>query len=343
MFSLRFLFLALLSSSPIFGVSLDDARLYSSGHVSAGAGGEVDNSAEDIEEKIEPDRSAIEVLVETAKVRAVMDDPDKGGGPARFSEISPYILINGVSPSDISEIETRAGTRLLSLGTYPHQVKGEWTTGAGVEWGSAIATRVEVEDYHFSEEEKRMTELAIAAMDGDEGAELRLQQNYWEAMLGDSALLFQLPGPDLNPSRHISIDSGASRTVLYTGDGALLITDKFFTQGFGGKNEFLYFLEPEEEEFFRTLLSNLREGGRVIPPIHEQVLSASGGRGTWERMEKFGIAWRNSDGEVDFLEMLLELDAGDGRDPIRGGSFSFDDEKFVRFLRSIQKPQAGGS
>lgn len=80
-------------------------------------------------------REAVGILVSTAKARVVLGDPSKEGQVVDFMEISPYILINGESPLSIGQLETRAGYRLVSLGSYP-SFNSE--LGGEIEWGERV-------------------------------------------------------------------------------------------------------------------------------------------------------------------------------------------------------------
>lgn len=63
-------------------------------------------------------RDTVLAQVATAKIRYALAN-DVVGGNATFSQIAPYLLVNGVQPSSVSDLLRGTGRGNITFGTYP--------------------------------------------------------------------------------------------------------------------------------------------------------------------------------------------------------------------------------
>lgn len=252
-------------------------------------------SAQDSLEEVDRARQeSIEALVETAKARFVIDNPDREGATAGFEEIAPYILINGVPPANISELEKRGGAKILSLGRYP----GETANNERIRWGEAISQD------SLGTEEENLPQISF-----DEGlSEGELERKMMENELGDADAGFIFPPLISNPAIMLFVDGNQARKVLYRRGKPLDIS--VLSQGQVGpvyQRDFQHAPSSDLQERIDKVLKISEDSGSEIPGIQEQIQLSLPAGGNWNTADIVQIVHRKPDGEIGIIGIVYSF------------------------------------
>jgi hypothetical protein len=264
-------------------------------------------------------KDSVEAVISTAKARFVLDNPGAGGGDAKFSDIAPYIVFGGKNPSDLQELEARAGEGIVSLGRYPGQ---DWE-GIEVLWGekgdSEQKSNIELGDL----------ERIGAGFSG--GGSLR------EKDIEDAEIALIIQPVTTNPTAQIFKEGSSKKRLLYKKNNPLFIKTEKHPITRGGlveKNEILVPLTGEYSAVLEGLYEDLIKLEGNFPSLEEQIEMTLPPTDNWITAQTVTILWRGEGGAVHQVDVVSSV-TWTGAGALRGVSYSRDVEYLVEMILNV--------